>query len=513
MGVGGGDLASGLESFAELSDLLEQMAVAALEAEISWIGINGAYPIGDAEHGWRAEQGDGGETLFVSVSGQLPGGFSVDSFVSQHAGHWVFVDGAQVNDASTTGSSVSYNIFTDTPMRLEDWRGAIGDAFEPWRTLPEEAPVRGMAEDLGKRIAGLTMNFGATGDQDVDSPGAGLADDVRDPHWAAQVQSGIDEAIELKGYTMDVFKLKFIHPMPFVVSNIQVLLLSTACTMAAQAGVIEAAKASVGSFARAGLTAMKASDRNGGGRGSKDSTKAFLLIAGAAAAAASTLLSGPVGLSAAAALAGTALGLGTSAVGGDFASEPVELGGERPMDVYQHIVDALTGANSKMAAEEAGLSSAFSKWNEKVVGDADSFGVPKRVDPYSDPDDREIVMNARSVGIVGALLVDVGGQVLGVARSAEPSRGGYLRDASLGIGDSGAFSTIQSCAALGESVCTTYAKHLEVASERLEEAYRHVAKVDGDVGADFRRWTDQVGDVYAPHVQGPRVPGTEEKTA
>lgn len=487
------------------------MAIAALEAEISWVGVNGAYPVGDADHGWRAAQGDGGETLFVSVDGRLPGGGSVASFVSQHSGHWVFVDGVQVNEASTTASPVSYNIFTDTSMRLENWRGAIRDAFKPWRTLPDEGPIRGKAEDLGKRIAGLTLNFGATGNQDLDSSGVGLAEDVRDPHWAAQVQSGIDEAIELKGYTMDVFKLKFVHPMPFVVSNIQVLLLSTACTMAAQAGVIEAAKASVGSFARAGLSAMKASNRNAGGGASKDSGKAFLLIAGAAAAAASTLLSGPVGLSAAAALAGTALGLGTSAVSGDFASEPVELGGERPMDVYQNLVDALVGANSKMAAEEDGLSSAFTKWNEKVVADPDSFGVPRRVDPYSDPKDREIVMDARSVGVVGELLVDVGSRVLGVARSADQSRGAYSRDGSLGVGDSGAFPTIQSCATLGESVSATYAKHLEVASERLEEAYRHVAQVDGDVGAGFRRWTDQVGDVYAPHVQGPRVPGVEEK--
>lgn len=169
------------------------------------------------------------------------------------------------------------------------------------------------------------------------------------------------------------------------------------------------------------------------------------------------------------------------------------------------------GANSKMAAEEDGLSSAFTKWNEKVVADPDSFGVPRRVDPYSDPKDREIVMDARSVGVVGELLVDVGSRVLGVARSADQSRGAYSRDGSLGVGDSGAFPTIQSCATLGESVSATYAKHLEVASERLEEAYRHVAQVDGDVGAGFRRWTDQVGDVYAPHVQGPRVPGVEEK--
>lgn len=417
------------------------------------------------------------------------------------------MNGAQVNDASTTASPVSYNIFTDTPMRLENWRGAIGDAFRPWQTLPEEGAIRASAEELGNRIAGLTMNFGGAGGQGTETSGAGLAGEIRDPHWAAKVQSGIEEAGELKGYAMDVFKLKFINPMPYVVSNIQVLLLSTACTMAAQAGVIEAAKATVGSFAKAGVAAMEASNQNRSGGDSKNAPQALLLMVGAAAAAASTLLSGPVGLGAAAGLAGTALGLGASVAGGDLEGTPVELGGGRPEDVYQHILDALEKANAKMAAEEDGLSSAFTTWNDEVVADPDAFGVPKSVEPYSDPADREIVMEARSVGIAGELLIDVGRQVLGVARSADLSRGPYLRDGSLGIGDSGAFATIQACSTLGESVCSNYANHLEVASERLEDAYRHVSNVDGDVGDAFRRWSEQVGDIYAPHMQGPRVPG------
>lgn len=507
MAASGGDLSSGLQSFAELPELVEQMAIAALEAEISWVGVNGAYPVGDADHGWRAAQGDGGETLFVSASGRLPGGGSVDSFVSQHAGHWVFVNGAQVNDASATASPVSYNIFTDTPMRLENWRGAIGDAFRPWQTLPEEGAIRAAAEELGNRVAGLTMSFGGAGGQGTETSGAGLAGEIRDPHWAAKVQSGIEESSELKGYAMDVFKLKFIYPMPFVVSNIQVLLLATACTMAAQAGVIEAAKATVGSFAKAGIAAMEASNRNRVGGDSTNAPKAFLLMAGAAAAAASTLLSGPVGLGAAASLAGTALGLGASVAGGDFAGKEVEFVGERPEDVYQKIVDELVEVNAKMAAEEDGLSSAFTTWNDEVLADPDAFGVPKTVEPYSDPADREIVMDARTVGIAGELLIDVGQQVLKVARSADLSRGAYLRDGSLGIGDSGAFATIRACSTLGESVCSNYSQHLEVASERLEDAYRHVANVDGDVGDAFRRWTDQVGDIYAPQMQGPRVPG------
>jgi hypothetical protein len=486
--VGGGRAA--FDSIVEVCDLI---AIKAVEADFKVMQIgNGGSARGDAIDGWQAYDGHMSYVFWASpLTGKFPDGMDEQAVRSRHPDAFIVVDNVLKSEPSGMGAEApTVNLRHDAYGMYEGWLSAINDLFEPWKSLAhcDESSIEQSAAELGRQVRSLSLGVASDLYEKQFKPGQDNLQELAEPGWAGEVNGAIQTSALLTGRTMETFRHKFVVPMPWTLSNIQLLMLSTGCGIYGQAGVIRQTKEAVGNVLASAVEAMDSVTAGGGGV--KATTT--LMILGAAAAAASTFVSGPVGLAGAAALASTALGVTKDAVSGGLVKKEVDLGSGSASAVFAGIGGALQKANEYMRAEEDAIWKSLPAWSEAVAAAPDDFGVPKTVGHFTE--EAEIAMTKHAVTTVQALLERVHDQVRGVARSVNVAEGPYVRDSRLGVGTSGAFMAIDGLWNLAEDVAVDYSNQLRDGSEMLGDAFRMFQRTDGDVGDGFRRFTETVGD-------------------
>lgn len=476
-----------------MADMCDLIAIKAVEADFKLMTIgNGGSAVGDANDGWQAYDGHTNYVFWASpLTGKYPDDMDEQAIRSRHPDAFIVVDNViRAEPSETSAETPTVNLRHDAYRMYEDWKSAVNDLFEPWKSLAhcDEDAIQQSAASLGQRVRSLSLGVASDLYEKQFKPGQDNLQELADPGWAGEVSGAIQTSALLTGRTMETFRHKFVVPMPWTLSNIQLLMLSAGCGIYGQAGVIRQAKQSVGNILASAVKAMDSVSAGGGGV----KLTTTLMLVGAAAAAASTFVSGPVGLASGLALASTALGAGKDVLGGDLVEKDVPLDAASASAAYSSIAAALQQANEYMRSEENTIWASLPAWSEAVAASPDDFGVPRTVGHFTE--EPEISMTKHAVTTVQGLLERVQDQVRSVARSTTISQGPYMRDGELGIGTSGAYMAVDGLWSLAQDVALDYSNQLRDGSEMLGEAFRMFQRTDGDIGDDFRRFTETVGD-------------------
>lgn len=476
----GGRLVTSDEFARTVDERVEEIAVAALDSAMYWHMRDSAVPAvpgwaddaavhidGDPQNGWRAYFGIA--PLFVWVRrypSPLTG--ATPSFDARYLGFDV-PDGA-----------VDDKVEPEVPAGLlEEYRAALQEAFEPWRSL--QAPEGIVTGTVVPIMDGMYLVS--------DEPSA-LSGSSKPPVLANKDYHDLlarfgDATPHLKGVAMEYFKSKYVRQLDVVIPNLQYVMGEIAEAALGNALAVQRARKAVLAVLDAAIVAMERAKPGADYSG----YQVALGILGAVVSAAAAFATGGAAIPFIAGLGGGLIGtLAGSIPDGDPADISVTLGAEKPTGVLENIRSALATTDRELLTEEQ--AAAYAAFDQIDLLNATPG--PGQPDPFrlEEPDETRgplIQADRANMAVLWDTLPLIAARLRKAAALLDGAVGNdaVFRHGSVGRSVVGAQQDIAAAGQEAWTALRALAEDLDEGAQGLRDLWRDFSDTDGLTRGEF----------------------------